>query len=91
MTGSVSSAHIQASSTTRTVEYKPSVEEQKRFNAHIGINGEFIVEYDVNQRKDGGVMIIKDDCFIHYVAPEKSSTFGKEHCISRRCQWINGR
>ena len=77
MTGSVSSAHIQASSTTRTVEYKPSVEEQKRFNADIGINGEFIVEYDVNQRQDGGVMIIKDDCFIHYVAPKSLQPLAK--------------
>ena len=77
MKGSPISAQIQAFLTTRTVVYTPSVEEERGFNADIGINGKFIVEYDVNQGKDGGVMIIKDDCFIHYVAPKSLQPLAK--------------
>ena len=77
LTTSEGNAKLQATPTSRKIVYSPSVDEQKTFDIQKGIDGEFIVTYDVNFRTDGGYVLVKENCFNHYMAPSRLLPLGK--------------
>lgn len=50
------------------VQYNPSVQQQSAFSAQ-GINGDFIIQYDVELRDIMGDIQVFDGYFVHYFAP----------------------
>lgn len=60
---------VKAAPKQRVVEYRPTVEQQQRYNADTGIVGDFVVAYDVDHQNDGGIVLVQNDYFVHYFSP----------------------
>lgn len=60
---------VKAAPKQRVVEYRPTVEQQQRYNAGTGIVGDFVVAYDVDHQNDGGIVLVQNDYFVHYFSP----------------------
>lgn len=60
---------VKAAPKRRVVEYRPTVEQQQRYNADTGIAGDFVVAYDVDHQNDGGIVLVQNDYFVHYFSP----------------------
>ncbi|XP_046575536.1 inter-alpha-trypsin inhibitor heavy chain H4-like isoform X2 [Haliotis rubra] len=67
-------ATLMASVSKRQIIYNPSVSRQTQVNADRGIDGEFVVSYDLQHGVDGGSIIsaLSNDYFVHYFAVDKS-------------------
>ncbi|XP_046575538.1 inter-alpha-trypsin inhibitor heavy chain H4-like isoform X3 [Haliotis rubra] len=67
-------ATLMASVSKRQIIYNPSVSRQTQVNADRGIDGEFVVSYDLQHGFDGGSIIsaLSNDFFVHYFAVDKS-------------------
>ncbi|XP_067656331.1 inter-alpha-trypsin inhibitor heavy chain H4-like [Haliotis asinina] len=67
-------ATLTASMSKRQILYNPSVSRQRQVNADRGIDGEFVVSYDLQHGFDGGSIItaLTNDYFVHYFAVDKS-------------------
>ncbi|XP_071090240.1 inter-alpha-trypsin inhibitor heavy chain H3-like [Haliotis cracherodii] len=74
MDASSEHATLTASLSRRQVTYNPPVTRQTQVNADRGIDGEFVVSYDLKHGFDGGNIIsaLNNDYFVHYFAVDKS-------------------
>jgi len=59
------------------VTYKPSTTLQKLVNEDSGVNGQFIVQYDVDRKNQNGEVQVLDGYFVHYFAPDSLETLPK--------------
>lgn len=66
---SSSAVTVKAAPKQRVVEYRPTVEQQRRYNEDTGIVGDFVVSYDVDHQNDGGIVLVQNDYFVHYFSP----------------------
>ncbi|XP_050412364.2 inter-alpha-trypsin inhibitor heavy chain H4 [Patella vulgata] len=64
-TASTENAVLSSSTDKKSILYKPSVTDQTA----SGLDGEIVVTYDLLHNTDGGVVIVEDEYFVHYVAP----------------------
>ncbi|XP_071089441.1 inter-alpha-trypsin inhibitor heavy chain H4-like [Haliotis cracherodii] len=74
MDASSEHATLFSSVSKRHIKYNPSVARQTQVNADRGIDGEFVVSYDLKHEFDGGNIIsaLSNDYFVHYFAVDKS-------------------
>merc|ERR1712117_610462 len=59
------------------VIYKPNLKLQKLVNEKTGVNGQFIVQYDVDRKNQNGEVQVLDGYFVHYFAPDSLETLPK--------------
>ncbi|KAK6176217.1 hypothetical protein SNE40_014542 [Patella caerulea] len=64
-TASTENAVLSASTDKKSILYKPSVTDQTA----SGLDGEIVVTYDLLHNTDGGMVIVDNEYFVHYVAP----------------------
>ncbi|XP_033120421.1 inter-alpha-trypsin inhibitor heavy chain H3-like isoform X2 [Anneissia japonica] len=60
---------LKGGDTRAFIEYAPTVEEQRQ-ESEDGIQGDFVIRYDVNHPKSGGELQIVNGYFVHYFSPE---------------------
>lgn len=66
---STTGVDLKAAPKRRVVEFRPSAEQQRSYNPHTGIRGDFVISYDVDRQNDGGVVLVQDEYFVHYFSP----------------------
>lgn len=66
---STKSVQLRATPHRRELAYHPSVTEQSQIGSSVGLNGEFIVKYDIPHGNDGGLVLVNDNYFVHYFSP----------------------
>jgi uncharacterized protein YegL len=64
------------SSTEAQIRFSPSVEEQRELTKkladkkeQLGLNGQFVVQYDVDRDPQAGEVLVNDGYFVHFFAP----------------------
>ena len=62
-------ATVKASDTTRELYFIASVPYQQRFDQFLGMNGQIVISYDVEHRNNGGMILLQNNYFVHYIAP----------------------
>ena len=62
---------------THSIKYNPSVDDQTSRNPIEGIDGDFIIEYDVNHDNKIGLFQAEDGYFTHYFSPTELTPLGK--------------
>ena len=62
---------------THSIKYNPNVDAQTSMNPIEGIDGDFIIEYDVNHDSKIGLFQAEDGYFTHYFSPAELAPLGK--------------
>ena len=66
-------AVLHSTPTLRVLTYQPTEQSQSSFDAVTGIDGDFVVTYDISHTEDGGLVIYTNDGYIvSYFSPEVS-------------------
>ena len=68
------SAALHAKPTLRVLTYRPTVEAQATFDPESGIDGDFVVTYDVKHTEDGLVLFTDDGYVVSYFSPTVPDT-----------------
>ncbi|ESO87139.1 hypothetical protein LOTGIDRAFT_107242 [Lottia gigantea] len=68
---------LTATPNTRTLVYKPTELQQSASSTSKGLDGEFVISYDVPHQRDGGMVIVEDEYFVHYLTPTGIETMDK--------------
>lgn len=62
---------------THSIKYNPNVDDQTSMNPIEGIDGDLIIEYDVNHDNNIGLLLAEDGYFTHYFSPTELDPLGK--------------
>jgi uncharacterized protein YegL len=73
---SSTAVNLKATPKKRTIEFRPSVEQQQMYGDR-GIEGDFIISYDVTHQNDGGIVLVQNGYFVHYFSPNGLQTLPK--------------